>query len=152
MQDNKPVAFFSHKLNTAQKNYTVGEKEILSLVETLKEYRTMLYGCKELHLYTDHKNNTFEKFSTQRVLCWRLLLDEFGPTFHHIKGDDNPVADALSRLGFSERQNTEAESHNRAQNPQLQIDHNIPTEHKTLNSKLITTSITQKQMHFTLWP
>ena len=54
MQDDAPVAYYSRKLNTAQKNYTVGEKKLLSIVETLKEYRSMLYGCKELHIYTDH--------------------------------------------------------------------------------------------------
>mgnify|MGYP003331871839 CR=1 FL=1 len=55
IQDKKLVAFFSCKLNTAQHNYTVGEKELLSILETLKEYHSMLYGCKELHVYTDHK-------------------------------------------------------------------------------------------------
>ena len=64
-QDKCPVAFYSRKLTNAQKNYTVGEKELLSVVETLKEYHTMLYGAPEIHIFTDHKNNTFQKFNTQ---------------------------------------------------------------------------------------
>jgi hypothetical protein len=37
MQDNAPVARCSRKLNGAQKNHAVGEKELLSIVETLEE-------------------------------------------------------------------------------------------------------------------
>jgi hypothetical protein len=36
--------------------------------------------------------------STDRIIRWRLLIEEFGPTFLHIKGEKNVIADALSRL------------------------------------------------------
>jgi RNase H-like domain found in reverse transcriptase len=44
MQDDKPLAFYSHKLNPAQKWYKTREQELLSVVETLKEFQTLLYS------------------------------------------------------------------------------------------------------------
>jgi hypothetical protein len=48
----------------------------------------------------DHKNLTHKlsTFTTQRVMRWRLLLEEFGPEFKYKKGSENCVADALSRV------------------------------------------------------
>ena len=37
-QDGKPIAFYSRKLNPAQTRYTTTERELLSIVETLKKY------------------------------------------------------------------------------------------------------------------
>lgn len=97
-QGDKTLAFFSKKLNKAQLNYGVGEKEFLSLVEALKEFRTMIYGYK-VDVYTDHLNWAHDKsFRNARVMRWRLLVQEYAPTIHYVKGEKNIVADALSRL------------------------------------------------------
>jgi len=94
-----PVAYYSHKLSPAQKNYTTIEKECLGIVENLKEYRTLLLGNKII-INCDHKNLTHNltKFNTQGVLRWRILIDEFGATFKHKAGEENVIADALSRV------------------------------------------------------
>ncbi len=41
-QSGKPIAFYSRKLNSAQQQYTTTEQELLSTVETLKEFRNVL--------------------------------------------------------------------------------------------------------------
>jgi len=96
-QDDKPIAFYSRKLNPAQTRYTTTERELLSIVETLKEFRNILLG-QQIQVYTDHQNLTYKEFNTERVMRWRLLLEEFGPELIYIKGEHNIVADALSRL------------------------------------------------------
>ena len=44
MQEGKPLAFFSRKLTSAHRNYTTTEKELLSIVKTLKEFQNILSG------------------------------------------------------------------------------------------------------------
>ena len=46
---------------------------------------------------------------SQRVVRWRLILEEFGPDIQHIKGEDNIVADAISQLPMSEMKKLEKE-------------------------------------------
>ena len=96
-QNGKPIAFYSRKLSNAQTRYTTTERELLAIVETLKEFRNILLG-QEITVWTDHKNLTCANFNTERVMRWRLLLEEYGPTLQYIKGPKNIIADALSRL------------------------------------------------------
>jgi hypothetical protein len=40
----------------------------------------------------------YGKLSNDHITRWRLLLEEYGPTYVHIAGKNNIVADALSKL------------------------------------------------------
>ena len=66
-QDNRPIAFYSRKLNPAQTRYTTTERELLSIVETLKEFRNILLG-QRIKVYADHQTLLIPT-STRNVLC-----------------------------------------------------------------------------------
>ena len=102
-QNGKPIAFYSRKLNSAQTRYTTTERELLAIVETLKEFRNILLG-HQIRVYTDHKNLTYNTSNIERVVRWRLIIEEFGPELLYIKGTKNIVADALSRLDITTNQ------------------------------------------------
>ena len=62
-QKGKPITFYSQNINSSQQNYTTTEKEILSKVASLKEFRNILLG-HQITVYTDHKNITYKHFNT----------------------------------------------------------------------------------------
>ena len=92
-QNNRPIAFFSRKLSGAQSKYTVTELELLAIVETLKEFKGMLWG-QRLNVYTDHKNLTRDGLglTSDRVTRWRILLEEYAPKIIYIKGIPSEAA------------------------------------------------------------
>jgi len=93
----QPVAFFSRKLTPAQTRYPASDLEALCITEVFEEYRGILYGSP-IRVRTDHKNLTQRDLKSQRLLHWRLLLEEFSPTFEYLKGSLNVAGDPLSRL------------------------------------------------------
>ena len=78
MQNNKPLVFYTRKLNRAQSKYSTGKQELLSLVETLKSFENILMGQK-LVVHTDHLNLLYKKLASVCLIRWRMLLEEFCP-------------------------------------------------------------------------
>ena len=99
VQKVKPIAFYSIKLFDAQQRYTVTDRQLISIVETLKYFRTILLG-KIFRINTDHKNLTCNNFNTD------LILEEYGPGIEYITGKKNIVAYGLSRIPLNGNQET----------------------------------------------
>ena len=51
---SKYIAFYSRKITDSQQQYTVTDRELLRILETLKEFITIPLGQK-LRIYTDYK-------------------------------------------------------------------------------------------------
>lgn len=97
---DKPVAYFSKKLNVHQKAYSTIEKEALALVLAVEHFEVYLSGGGEVIVYTDHNPLTFlAKFrgSNQRVFRWGLALQPYSLVVKHLARRDNIIADTLSR-------------------------------------------------------
>jgi hypothetical protein len=80
-----------------QTKYSVTKIKLLAIIETLMEFRGMLWW-QTIKVYTDQKNLTQDALglTSDRVYSWRLLLEEFAPEIVYIKGIHNTVADAIS--------------------------------------------------------
>ncbi len=84
MQGERPVAYYSKKLNCAQMNYAMIDKELLCVVATLREFCSMLFGAK-LHIHTDQINILNVGDSSESRLRWMSYVDEYGPTYIMLK-------------------------------------------------------------------
>ena len=100
-QRGRPLAFYSRKLTPTQQNYSIMELELLSIVEILKEFRNILLG-RLITIFTDHKNLSFSDFTNQRIMRWRLIVEEYSPVIKYLEGSKNIAADAMSRLPLTE--------------------------------------------------
>ena len=83
IKKDKIIAFYIRKLTDTQQRYTVTYRGLLSTVETLKDFTTILLGQK-LRIYTDNKKHICKMFYIGRVLRWRLIHEEYGPDIEYI--------------------------------------------------------------------
>ena len=96
----RPVAYFSRKLNKHQLHYAPIEKECLAIVMSVAHFAIYLNNGHVTTLYTDHNPLAFldkMKERNQKLLRWSLFLQEFNLDIKHVKGCENVIADMLSR-------------------------------------------------------
>mmetsp|Transcript_71211 Transcript_71211/g.148592 ORF Transcript_71211/g.148592 Transcript_71211/m.148592 type:complete len:951 (+) Transcript_71211:1853-4705(+) len=100
MDDLHVVAYYSRKMNGAERNYTTREQELLAIKEGLRHWKHYTYRT-EVKVRTDHDSLRWiftQNNLTGRLARWLEFLADFQIVdILHVKGKDNVVADALSR-------------------------------------------------------
>lgn len=100
LPNDLPIVYASRTLNRAESNYSTTERELLSIVWSIKHFRPYLYGRK-FTIITDHKPLTWlfnVKDPGSRLIIWRLTLEEYDYDIVYKPGKLNNNADALSRI------------------------------------------------------
>ncbi|KAI2644754.1 Transposon Tf2-6 polyprotein [Labeo rohita] len=97
-----PCAYFSHKLSPAERNYDVGNRELLAIKLALEEWRHWLEGAKHSFMVlTDHRNLEYlrsAKVLNHRQARWSLFFTRFQFQVSYRPGTQNTKADALSSI------------------------------------------------------
>ena len=88
-----PCAYFSHRLSPAERNYAIGDRELLALKLSLEEWRHVLEGSAMPFLvWTDHRNLEYLRSAKRlnpRQARWSLLFNRFNFTLSYRPGSKN---------------------------------------------------------------
>ncbi len=98
-----PCAFYSRQLIPRERNYEILDLEALALLSTVTHCHYNLSGLY-FKAFTDHSplvNIINGQPPPAKLTRWRLRLAEYHFDLLYIKGEANPVANALSRPSWS---------------------------------------------------
>ena len=97
-----PISFFSRKMKPAETRYSTFDRELLAVYLAIKHFSHFLEG-RHFQVLTDHKPLTYalnirSDRHSPRQARHLVYISQFTSSIHHVKGTDNVVADALSRI------------------------------------------------------
>jgi hypothetical protein len=96
-----PVAFMSKKLDTAECNYEIYDKELLAIVRCFESWRAELQGASyPITVLTDHRNLEYfmtTKELTRRQVRWSEFLSQFDFVLKYRPGKESIKPDSLTR-------------------------------------------------------
>ncbi|KAH8315152.1 hypothetical protein KR059_012016, partial [Drosophila kikkawai] len=111
-EQERVVAYASRRLNNAERNYSVTEKECLAIVWGIRKMRCYIEGYR-FEVLTDHHSlkwlNSIDN-PTGRIARWALELQQFQYDISYRRGNQNLVADALSRQPLATVQQAQVQS------------------------------------------
>ncbi|XP_063900178.1 uncharacterized protein K02A2.6-like [Zophobas morio] len=156
----KPIVFISRTLSKAESNYAVIDKEALAIYWATKKLAYYLMGNKFV-IETDHKplvsvfamNKRISQSYSSRMQRWMLHLAGFSYDIKYIKGQENHVADMLSRhpLQTTVEEENQEESSNQLN---LIVTEGIPIDSKRIGIETRRDPVLAKVLEYVTngWP
>ena len=103
--EEKPVAYTSRTLSSAEVNYAHIDREALAIIFGVKRFNQYLYGC-EFILVTDHRLlckllghvDGVRPLAAACMQRWAMILSVYSYKIEYVPGPANQCADCLSRL------------------------------------------------------
>ncbi|KAG3081492.1 hypothetical protein PI125_g20160 [Phytophthora idaei] len=95
----RPIAFTSRKMKSAELKYPTQQQELLAIVDALAAFRIYCLD-RPVTIETDHKSleGIFQqKMANRRLARWYDIFAEHQPVFAYLPGAKNGIADALSQ-------------------------------------------------------
>ena len=132
-----PISFFSKKMKSAETRYSTFDRELLAVYLAIRHFRYFLQG-RQFHVLTDHKPLTFALHArpdrhSPRQARHLDFISQFTSAIQHIRGPENVVADALSRIQINALLNAQppvldfaAMAKAQAGDPQIRSLHSAP--------------------------
>lgn len=98
--EEHPICYFSQKLSSAERKYSVTERECLAVIRAIEKFRGYIEGVR-FTVFCDHAALSYLKSlknPTALMSRWLLRLNAFDFDIQYRKGSINTVPDALSRV------------------------------------------------------
>ena len=98
----QPLGFFSKRLHPAETRYSAFGRELLAVYLSIRHFRHHLEG-RQFFVWTDHKPLTYALHNSitrhsPREIRHLDFISQFTTDIRHVRGTENTVADALSRI------------------------------------------------------
>ncbi len=97
------IMYFSRKFNNTELNYSIYDKELMTIVMSFKQWRHYLENVSEIEVWSDHAN--LKQFMSQTILndcqvCWLIQLTSYDFTIQYHQDSLNPADESSQRPDY----------------------------------------------------